>query len=181
MPKSLPLRAIADHFNDLDGIADHQERESRYQKLRTAVQQRLTVSDVAVSKGKTAEFGAEKAAQLRILQALMDAGFKGPVLASFVARLTEMPKVETAGNHPGTAIGMAVAGTRAGEDWILDVRVARHLETGEIAYLGGLRRADEERNPISDQILMAGRVLYATVTLPVSALIAPVLEMLDAD
>lgn len=181
MPKSLTLRAIADHFADHDGISDPQERESRYQKLRAVVQQGIVTSDVAVSKGKTAEFGEEKIARLRVLQALMESGFKGATLWKFAAHLTKTPLTPAPGNGAGTMIALAVEGTRADEEWLLDIRVTRGPGAEEPEYLGGLRRADEARSPVSDEILMAGRVLYAAVTLPVSDLIRPILEKLGAD
>lgn len=181
MPNSLTLKALSDMFADHDGLANPNERKSQLRQMRSIVQSGIVFPDKPVSQGETAVFGVERASQLRILQTLLDIGIKGPVLASFAAHLTATPDVRTAGNHPGTAIGMAVAGTRAGDDWILDVRVTRHRETGEIAYLGGLRRSDEVRNPASDEILAAGRVLYSALTLPVSDLIRPVLDAMDAN
>lgn len=181
MAETLTLREVADHFADQDAVADPQEREARYQRLRAIVQQGMVMSDVEVSKGKTAAFGAVKIAQLRVLQALMESGFKGPVLWKFNAHLNKTPITGEAGHQPGTMIAKAAAGTMAGEDWHLDIRVTRRPDADEPEYLGGLRRADEPRNPVSDQILAAGRVVYAAVSLPVSDLIRPVLAVLEAE
>lgn len=181
MPDSLTLKALNDLFADHDGVVDADERKGQLRQMRSIIQAGIVFPDKPVSQGETAVFSVERAAQLRVLQTLLDIGIKGPVLARFAARLTATPDVRTGGNHPGTAIAMAVEGTRAGENWILNVLISRHRDTGAIDYLGGLHRADEERNPISDQIQMAGRVFYATVTLPVSDLIAPILQAMEAE
>lgn len=176
MPESLTLKAIADHFADSDGVADPHERKSRFRQLRAITQSEFVLPDVAVSQGQTAVFSVEKAAQLRILQTLTDIGFKGPVLSKFNAHLTETPLGCNGRKQPGTMIALAVAGTRAEQEWVLEIRVARNLATGELNYLGGLRLVDEPRNSVSDEILSAGRITYAAITLPVSDLIRPVIE-----
>tara|TARA_R110002072_G_scaffold17174_2_gene65691 strand:- start:1727 stop:2272 length:546 start_codon:yes stop_codon:yes gene_type:complete len=181
MPDSLTLRAIADHFADCDGISDPQERKSQLRQLRAITQAGIIFPDASVSQGQTAVFSAVKVAQLRVLQALLDTGFKGPVLGKFAAHLTKTPNTGAAGDGPGTMIAFAVEGTRNGEDWVLDIRVSRRPDSDVPEYLGGLRRADETRNSASDQILAAGRVLYAAITLPVSDLIRPVLDAMDAN
>lgn len=176
MPESLTLKAIADHFADSDGVSDPQERKSRFRQLRAITQSEFVLPDVAVSQGQTAVFSVEKAAQLRVLQTLTEVGFKGPVLGKFNARLTETSQSGKGGKQPGTMIALAVAGTQAGEEWVLDLLVARNLATGEVDYLGGLRLSGEPRSSVSDEILSAGRITYAAITLPVSDLIRPVLD-----
>ncbi len=179
MASTMTLRTAADLFNDLDGVLDPQEREARYQKLRAIVQAGMVTSDVAVSRGKTAAFSDAKLAQLRLLQALIDSGIKGPVLWRFNAHLTTIPLRPGAKSKAGTAIALAVEEIRRCEEWDLAVRVTRSLLTGELEFQGTLKRADEPENPASREILDSGRVIYSHITLPATALIRPVLDRLD--
>ena len=180
MTAKLTLREIADLFNDLDAVDDPQEREARYQKLRQILQARMIISDVAVSRGKTAAFSDVKIGHLRLLQALIDSGFKGPVLWQFNAFLTGLSGMTKAGTGPGTAIAQAVEGIRNGEDWILTVRITRSLLSGELEFLGRLRRVDDLVLPRSRRSLDSGRVIYSEVSLPATALILPILEYLQS-
>ena len=101
------------------------------------------------------------------------------MLWRFNAHLTKTPLRPGAKLQSGTAIALAVAEIRHSENWVLAIRVTRSLLTGELEFLGELRRADEPENPASRKILESGRVIYSQITLPATALIRPVLDHLN--
>lgn len=166
----LSLREITRLFAVADGIGPDGE-ESLYQRARVAYQKGVIHPTEPAGRGQTARYDATATAMLRLILVLGDVGVSIADARPFFTR----PNL--AGGAFATEFGSALDGIRHGEDWELRIDFRRRRETGERQLTGGFRRVGEGPNALARQILDDRAALHATVVLPVSALVAPLIDL----
>ena len=172
------LRGMAETIGALDG-RDAASTENLYQQLRGLSQRGLFVPTIApAGRAKAAEFDLPTLCTVRLLMVLSDLGFDARTLReahSFILK-PHIPSCPEAGFTPATELGAAIEGIRAGEPWMLVIEVRRNRSTGARTLTGGFFSGLEKQDPAANQILNAWGAAQATVSLPATELLKPLLE-----
>lgn len=139
-------------------------------------------------RGRTspAEYGETEMARARLLLAAQEVGLTAPDLAEINAAMNG--PVTSPGTHPESArtkggwsypsaLAAIIRGARAGEEWILTVRVTRTTDgTRRVSpWIHWAGWPHEEGRAQRTLDMLHGERRLATLTIPASALLAPLL------
>lgn len=171
------LREMAEEIGRLDR-RDADSVDNLHQQLRGLHQRRL-FGAVAVPSGraKAAVFDLPTFCAVRLLMVLSDLGFDARTLREahdFMLK-SYVPLHPRSGKVPVTDLDAAIEGIERGEHWTLAIELRRHWSTGKRYRTGGFRSDEELPNAEVKRILDAQGVVQATVTIPATDLLKPLL------